>query len=47
MKVGDKVKVIKLLNDSGIKITPTPELVGKIGILKYMGKKLNIHTMWR
>ena len=34
MKVGDKVKVIKLLNDQGIKITPTPELVGKIGILK-------------
>ena len=39
MKVGDKVKVIKLLNDSGLKITPIPEIVGKVGILKYINKK--------
>ena len=30
MKIGNKVKVIKLLNNSGIKITPPPDIVGKI-----------------
>ena len=34
MKVGDKVKVIKLLNDSGLKITPIPEIVSKEGVIK-------------